>query len=175
MKLYIANCTKQYHSFVYRLPETKRVSTPIKLNPGEQKLIGADKLSQSDIDAIISHHRQYGMLSEKEVKRSDNYVGLCYSIGDPVSLDGITMAFDVNAHVLNEIARDNLSKAAIASSVNDTTANPKLGKLNNLSIEVVEQSKPGQTGEVALGVEVARDGIAPKHREGKKGNNRLHA
>ena len=163
MKLYVANCTKQYHSFVYRLPEGNRMSTPVKLSPGEQKLIGADKLSNTDVDAIVAHHRQYGMVSESEIKNTHSYVGLCYSVDKPVSLAGITMAFDVNKAVLTELARENLSNAAVASSVHETTANPKLGRLDRLSVEVVEQAKPGQQSEVALGVEVNRDTVAPRH------------
>ncbi len=176
MKLYVANCTKQTHMFIYRLPESKQMAAPIKLGPGEQKLIGADKLSDSDINAIISHHRQYGMITEKEVKATPHYVGLCYSVGDPVSLDGIKMAFEHNDIVLNAIAKENLKNSAVASSVNETTANPRLGPLNRLSVEVVEQARPGQDAKFAEGVEVVpRDSITPRHK-GKEDRStlRLH-
>jgi len=174
MKLYIANCTKQHHSFVYRIPEQNRISTPVTLAPGEQKLIGADKLSQADIDVIISHHRQYGMIPESEVKNADHYVGLCYSVEKPVSLKGITLAFNHNDFVLNEIAKTNLANAAVASSVNQSTADPRLGKLDRLSVEVVEQAKPGQDGKIALGVEVPRDTVQPRHAGKEKRILTLH-
>ncbi len=83
MKLYIANCSRQPHTFNYKLPE-KTQSFGVTIPSGRQHMIE----NQSDIiDHIIRQHEPYGFQRCDKVDK--NFSGICYSIDKPVSVGRI--------------------------------------------------------------------------------------
>lgn len=166
--LYIANTSKQYHQFIYRRPESQATAPPLEIPPGQQRAIGTN-LTQADVDYIIRHHTKYGMVPAKEAAKTKNFVGLCYSVDKPVSEDNLEVAFDHNEAVLQAIADVNRENTAVAitKSLEDTlesTHSPV--KIGRVEVEVSQETKVGETQKVNAGVEVVREGTAPR-RGGK--------
>jgi len=158
MKLYVANTSKQHHDFICRLPEATRTLT-VRIPAGRQVQVGPD-LSAGSIDAIIAQHSRYGMIDAREALKRHGYAGLCYSVDKPVSNTQFAAAYHANEEALQEQAEENRENAAaaIAQSIDENT-----GGLAHLDVKVSEVTKPGETPRVNSGIEVTRDGTAPRH------------
>lgn len=161
--LFIANLTKQHHTFAYRPPEPdgKTESRELRfeqIGVGQQVRLGED-MNPEQIDAIIEQHAVYGLKDAKEIDRSREFVGLCYSIDKPVKLDAVVERIEKNAEVLDKKAQDRMEDlaGAVATGLESTGA-----PLTHTEVEVVEQTKGGATPSVNTGVEISSGG-KPRH------------
>lgn len=93
MKLYIANTTKQRQIFAYRKLETGRL-IQIPINHGDQMMVLDG--STDEVDAVVQHHRVYGLVDSTKIDQSRAFVGLCYSLNKPVSASVIEKAIRDN-------------------------------------------------------------------------------
>lgn len=135
MKMYVANCTQQEQSFVYRVPEYPAPRQQL-IRIGTQVQISGD-LTQTEIDAIISQHRKYGLVEASDIDRTKPFVGLCYSIDKPVRETAIRGAIAHNRDVLAKRGEETRKEAAIAVA------------------NAIEESNPGVLGALELSVEEA--------------------
>lgn len=170
--LYVANCTKQIHDFVFRRPEAMNTSAPVSIPPGQQREI-ARNLSVTDVDYIINQHRAYGMRSEREALSERNFVGLCYSLDNPVTVNTLLDRLTANDALLGKGAAEirKGTAAAIASKLqSNIQQSGQPGQVERVELEVVEQPKTGSTKppELAEGVEVVRESAAPRRASGKR-------
>ncbi|EAA8413880.1 hypothetical protein HU47_15095 [Salmonella enterica subsp. enterica serovar Abaetetuba] len=111
MKLYIANTTKQRHIFTYRKLETGRL-VQIPIEHGAQMMVLDG--STEEVDAVIQHHRVYGLVDSTKIDQSKDFVGLCYSINKPVSAAVIEKTIRDNDVHLTRNAH-NLRQASVAA------------------------------------------------------------
>lgn len=163
-KLYIANTTKQTHLFQHRLKDNQQ-----KIDPGAQILVKNKELEESEVNDIIAHYGRHGMRSAQDAARTRGYVGLVYSIGEPVRLDAMFETFERNTEALNRQGQERLETqvAAIRESVEQTLQTPV--KRVEASIEEVGTVKdPEAGGDLAVGIEVTREDVAPRHTEGRR-------
>lgn len=146
MKLYIANCTKQHADFVYRIPETGKM-TQQHIQAGQQILVYKD-CPKHELEAIIAQHTGYGLVSAKDVKRTHAFIGMCYSFDTPVDVETVMIAAEHNDEVLEErgqTIREELT-GAIDHQVK-TEAQEAGTAAKNISVEIAEEQRPGQSGE----------------------------
>ncbi|MCZ5496752.1 hypothetical protein O5479_14310 [Escherichia coli] len=108
MKLYIANCSRQPHTFNYKLPE-KTQSFGVTIPSGRQHMIE----NQSDIiDHIIRQHEPYGFQRCDKVDK--NFSGICYSIDKPVSVGRIEDCAEQKTENLESMSEEILAASAIS-------------------------------------------------------------
>ena len=150
--LYVANTTQQFHEFTYRVPgESSQKMMNQRIPPGTQQRIFGDA-PLPVIKGIIDQHRNYGLISAAEaVKKSKNFIGLCYSIDSPVSFDELNAAVEHNKKVKQ--AEDEQRKLETAIAFNSTMEEALDRPMSVSEVEVVEE---GDNPKIAVGVEVAR-------------------
>lgn len=135
MKLYIANTTKQRHTFTFRVLETGRLRQ-IPIEHGSQMIV-IDGTSD-EVNAVIEHHVVYGLINSSNIDQSKAFVGLCYSIDKPV-----------DASVIEKAIRDNddhLSRGA------HQTRQASLAALDR----TLSENGTGYAGEMEFTVEQAK-------------------
>lgn len=169
MRMYVANTTNKVHDFIYRLPETPTPRMQ-RIEMGSQIAISSD-LSTKEIDSIIEQHRPYGMVCVDEVDRTKPFIGLCYSLGKPVSLDKVRRALEHNQKVLTERGAEIRKESAVA--VNNAIEQQAPG-IKALELSVVEEeTKKNPNPTIAEGVRVSRN--EPSTPPGRKGSRRASA
>lgn len=108
MKLYIANCSRQAHTFNYKLPE-KTQSFGVTIPPGRQHMI--ENLSDI-IGHIIRQHEPYGFQPCDKVDKS--FSGICYSIDKPVSVGRIEDGAEQKTENLKAMSEEILAASAVS-------------------------------------------------------------
>jgi hypothetical protein len=155
MKLFIANCTRQVLDFMYRLPEHP---TPIhqKIEMGQQIAVPRD-LSMPDIEYVVNQHRIYGMVDVKDVDHTKAFIGTCYSVDKPVSINKIQLALSHNTDVLAERGREQRKEAAVAISnqLDEATGGKSLTETDVSIVE--EKGANGADPSFGEGVVVRKD------------------
>lgn len=160
-QLYIANASMQVIDFCYRLPgnpSPRRQSIPI----GQQIKISGD-LTIEEMQAVINHHRQYGlvMMDEAESVRG-TFGGMIYSIDSPVPSDQLGFARRVRLDALIEQGKQIRKEAAISvSNQIESNLGENMG-LNGLEMTVQEEDRKLIGDEeagvrISEGVRVRRD------------------
>ena len=186
MKLYVANLTAQKVVFAYLMPDEHGKLTggghrtqdiPI----GGQVVVAGD-LTKEQIDAIIKHHRKYGMRSQDEIAaRRSTFVGVCYSIDRPVTTASIRNGLETNLTVLTEAGKQYRTEAAVAVSNAMEMQLQDQGRpegLKELAMSLVEEEPSGgyrSEKPVGEGVIVTRDGDAPTRGQRRRGQQRAAA
>lgn len=180
MKLYIANTTRQNVDFYYRVPEIPGAPRMQKISIGGQILVSGD-LNTPQIEAILSQHAPYGIVSADELDRVKGYVGLCFSIDKPVPAHKIERAMNENISILVRRGQQTRRESAVATSALIETelsekSRPEI--LKNFEASIVEENPEVRGTEagpaIAEGVRVNRladpDGHIPEthHRAGKR-------
>lgn len=158
--LFIANTSKQHQIFMYRLPEHAipkyadiRVGTQVKI-PGD--------LSPEAIKLIVEHAAPYGLKAVSELPRNRDFVGLCYSVNEPVKLDHLFSTFEHNDVVLNDKAEERREDQAAIIAQEIQNAMREVGvEVPRAEVTMVEDTK--DTPRVANGYEITAPGVAPKH------------
>lgn len=161
MNLYIANCSMQNISFVYRIPGNPSPRTQI-IPIGQQVKISGE-LTSDEIDSIIDQHRVYGLVDVKEIERvRGKFGGMCYSIGSPVSSDKLGYARQIKIESLVEQGKKIRQEAAISVS-NQIEENLEGNmNLNGLEMTIQEEDRKLSADEeggkrIAEGIRVRRD------------------
>jgi hypothetical protein len=158
-KLYIANATQQLQQFSYWVPEGKRAVLQ-EIPVGGQLLIGGRDLPKPAIDAILEHHRTYGLVTVSEaLKSGGSFDGMAYSIDRPVSYDRLLDLVEKYRSVLNQRGRKLRQDAAIATNefINQQMQQQQIpGRLDALemSVEEVSRDQRDDSPEISDGVRV---------------------
>jgi hypothetical protein len=171
--VYVANCTRQAHQFLYQVPEFPApFMQPIP--PGGQIKLSKD-LNPIQLDAVVGHHRKYGMVHVDEVARARQFSGLCYSTDKPIKLDRIQELITRNDRVLEDRGRKLRAAAAVAVNAqieNNMFERNMPGTLNEFEMSAVEEDRgdrPDDIEPVAEGVRVTRDAVpAANRRRGRR-------
>lgn len=115
MKLYVANCSRQAHTFNYKLPE-KTQQFGVTIRAGEQHMIE----NQSEVIAhIIKQHEPYGFQACNKVDKK--FSGICYSINKVVTLGAIEDGAEQKTENLENLSQEILEATAV--SINNTINN----------------------------------------------------
>lgn len=153
--LYIANCSKQPHEFLYRMPaegpaERSRVRS-VRIEAGTQQMLVADA-APVVLEAIVEQHRQYGLVPVTEVTNARTFVGLCYSFDKPVDLNRLEFAVEHNQGVLLERGEQQREAAAItvARTLEDQIGEP----MRAVETQLLEDS---DTPKLGRGIRVVKD------------------
>lgn len=159
--LFIGNTKKQHEDFAFNMPESgKRVVR--RIPAGHQDIILKDATPEQ-VAAVVDQHKRYGLVSEAEAKKVRNFIGLMWSTDKPIKLQSLQLAFEHNKEIMEETAQKNLEAVGAATKANlDTISREGEGTgLPRVELEVVEQPKEGVQAQVAKGVEVVKEGVAP--------------
>ena len=160
MKLFIANASKQHHSFIWRLPGMPGVRNQTIPIGGQIQVSGVE--TKVEIDCILDQHRQYGLLSVQEIEREHtSFHGLCYSVDAPVSIPKLQLAMERNIQALTAQGKKNREEAAIFVNNEIENGLQESGTeagLKNLEMSVVEEEKRGgdEAPRIAEGVRITR-------------------
>ena len=76
---------------------------PIKA--GTQELFWTEK-GVGEIAQILAQLEPYGLMDEREVPRTRQFVGMAYSIDKPVNVDSFMVAQEQNTNVLTQFSAD---------------------------------------------------------------------
>ncbi len=113
-KLYIANATKQYIDFHFRLPERSDYLKQ-RIAPLGQIAISGD-LSSRDVDAVINQHARYGMIGAHEVNGRMGRHPLIYSENKPVERSTIEAVHKNNTETMVIEGKEIRRIAAVAAN-----------------------------------------------------------
>jgi hypothetical protein len=181
MKLYIANCSKQVHNFLYRVPEATGLrAQPIK-EGGQIQISG--ELQPEAIDYVVNQHVRYGLIPVDDIDRAKPFIGLCYSIDRPIPATKIQKLMIHNQGILEERAEDNLKATALANNkllenrieMTAREARHSIPPIGDLEISITEESKSGSPAktnffregkQAAGGIKVHRSDTPPGRRKG---------
>ena len=150
MKLYVANTKKQNEEFLFRVLGSEKLIRR-SIPAGGQIFVG--DFQSEEIDYIIRQHEPYGMVESKRIKAQRHFVGLCHSIGEPVSLDHMTLAFHLNDEILKEKGKEMRETAAVV--IDDSLQKMNLNA-SETSIVITEETKNGDLPTINEGVKVSR-------------------
>lgn len=136
--LYIANCTKQPHDFLYRVPENHKIVSRL-IEPGTQIRISDTEMR---LDAIIAQHLRYGLIPVKELKNGAGFSGMLYSKDKPIDVSAIRAGIESRDTAIETQSFEMRQAAAVAVDENLSKIGQQGGpKLNSFEMEVVEQPK----------------------------------
>ena len=150
MKMYVANTTHQVQDFQYRLPDSLKIYKQ-EIRIGGQIAVPGD-ITRNDVDFIVNQHAMYGLVDVKEIDRTRNFFGLCYSIDKPVDVERVKYAIIHNNEVLVERGKDLRKEAAVA--VNNAIEE-QTGGLNSLQMDIEEIETKGKDTEVSEKIKVS--------------------
>jgi hypothetical protein len=164
-RLYIANCTKQRHEFLYRAPEQKNhIKQPIEIGSQIAVWKSDGTASRDDLQIIVEQHTAYGLVDVSEIDRTKHFVGMCYSFDKPVDIQKIMYTIESNDAVLEQRSLDLRKEGAsvISHTLNQIASDAGNG-LNNVEIEVKEVVAPGKEMRFDEKITVTQNG-----RQGKR-------
>lgn len=192
MRLYIANCTKQFQEVHYRLdfnasgsPEPNARFQPAKrqtIAPGRQVALGGDLDHLSQIDDIMDQLRRYGLVAQMDVERTKRIIPLVCNVDTPVKAETIRRVINMNSGIQIEQGRDRRTKGAIIANdtvtrvVDQELATNGIDKAADSSVELeFEQLEQSSAGERRIEEGYRLDHRAPppsKNAKGGKGRRR---
>jgi len=142
-KLYLANCTKQRHEFLYHAPEQRQL-TKQDIEIGSQILVWRDA-PRDHLIAILTQHEPYGLVDVADIDRSKHFVGMCYSFDKPIDVNKIMYTVENNDKILEERGLEARKEAAqvISHSLSQVAADSGNG-LNAVDVEIKELPPPGK-------------------------------
>ncbi|HEY4437684.1 MAG TPA: hypothetical protein VGN40_16160 [Lelliottia sp.] len=111
MKLFVINCSRQAHTFNYKLPE-KLQSFGVTIPSGKQHPI---EQPPEVIAHIIRQHEPYGFQPKDQVDK--NFSGICYSIEKEASSSEIIENFEQKIENLDNQSQQILEASAVALDV----------------------------------------------------------
>ena len=170
MKLYIANATKQIHTFAYlpvdprsidrnlgRVPGLRFINIPI----GGQILL-PDDFAEADMNYVIAQHMPYGMIEYDEVDRQKKLITLLYAVDRTVPASAIEKAVKQNNDFLVRRGQQIRSEAAVANNealANSLALQDRRETLGKLEVAVIEENHDPRNDVPALseGVRVVAD------------------
>lgn len=167
MRLFIANTTKQHHHFAYRIAE-QGLRMPL-IKAGQQ--ICLRDLTSDQIGSIVKQHTIYGIQDAKELSRLKKcYIGICYSIDEPVSITQMLTVYENNDKALAARADERIVETAAAvqevtaTHLHKTFGIDKDAVRPTVEATVIEDTADGGHPAVARGVEVGKTADARPRR-----------
>jgi hypothetical protein len=169
--LFIANTSLQTHILMFQLEKggkTYEQRIPI----GDQVQLLERKLTSEELQRFLQQKEKYGVRHVKEVSGDKSYLGLCYSVDNPVRLGELKAGFEHNAEIREEQqdARLEDSTSAIAGMLKDHLGDAPVA-VKRATTELIEETKGEDMSRVARGVEFTADGVEPDNR-GKRAKRR---
>ena len=157
--IYIANATKQLFRFMHRIPESGKVLM-VDIPSGRQMPIG-ENWNPQQIEAAISHIERFGGRSVNDSRiNPDDFDGVLYSAGKPVTSDKIASAHDVLVEKQEKRSATEATRGALAyDKANRDKHGKRLAKVSEVEVvqDVPAREKP--TGnEVNFKLTVSPDG-----------------
>jgi hypothetical protein len=178
MRLYVANCTMQYHFLNYRLPENpSMISQQV---PSLRQVQVAKDLNQPQVESFIGQLRKYGLVTLEEAlnHRPRNPIVWVCSAEKPVPEDVIRRIKDLNTGIIANIGKETRRQAALATSHNmaEQAHTPKAATNFEMTIEEVGKDAGDQSdhlfGEgIAVTTEPEKVG-ADRRTSGRRGAGR---
>lgn len=163
MILYVANCTKQVHDFLYRVPGEDGRMRKQEVPMGGQIRVYNDAATHV-LKGIIEQHERYGLVPVDEIDRTRDFIGMCYSFDKPIEVEKIMRAVDHNTDVLVKVGQEIRKTAAVATNNQLLELNQGNSDLNHFEVEVVEETKKGDdTPGLNEGIEVLANGASSRH------------
>lgn len=162
MKLYVANGTRQRHSFTYQM---KNNSSP-RIQPieiGGQILVSGKEMTKEDVDSIVNHHAEYGLIPVEEVDNLRGpFAGLCYSIDRPIDPAYIERAMSRRVESLKDQGERLRKEAALAANsyLEEEAERVDHSKIGNLEMSIQEEDRPDRSANedlISEGIRVSRD------------------
>jgi hypothetical protein len=154
-KLYIANCTRQRHEFMYRAPEQKNPIVQV-IDIGQQIMVWKDA-SKDELNIIVEQHEHYGLINVANNDRSKFFVGMCYQYDKPIDVSKIMYTVENNDTVLEERALEARKQAAaVISHSLSQVAQDAGNSLGNVDVEIKELAQPGKEANFAETITVQR-------------------
>ena len=147
MNLFIANVTEQPHVFNWREPENPQLKH-IDIPAGSQVQVLRDKPKEV-VDHVISHHKAYGLVNEKEaikLKKEQGKLHLIYSTDQPLPLHAYELGQEHNEAAVQYETDYGTEKTAY-SIVKSLEQNPALSEgLKEIQVEIIEEKPRGEIG-----------------------------
>jgi hypothetical protein len=142
-KLFVANCTRQRHEFIFRAPEQKNPQVKVIEIGGQSQIWNDSPIDQ--LRNIVEQHEMYGLIPVSEIDRTRRFVGYCYSFDKPIDVDKIMYTVENNDVVLTADALESRKQSAqiINQSLSQVAAEAGNG-LKNLDVEIKEIATPGK-------------------------------
>jgi hypothetical protein len=166
MRLYIANCTRQFQQVHYRLDivddagrkDSNSRFQPSKqqtIAPGRQVALGGDLDHPSQITDIIDQLRRHGLAGVEEINRLKGVVPYLCSTDKPVPASAIRQVMEHNKGIRIDQGQQRRARAAVAvtKTVEDAVAaqaaaqglKPPEDQNVEVEFEQVEQSEAGES------------------------------
>lgn len=191
--LFIANTTKQHHTFIFFIPGPHDVwkeefsgqtlvsrrfvqygSTPKMLNIPAGGQIVINDVDDSQIKGIVDQHTRYGMKSIRELESGER-PPLVYNVNSPVQLVYIEEGIKLRDEYLDERAKIIREEGAAAAA---KTIQDSLGAVGvdvaRVEVSSVEETKSrDQKPKVSEGFEILNEGVSSRHQgatPSKRGN-----
>lgn len=164
--LYIANCTKQDHDFVFQLPEAK--SHHKRLIPAGGQIRLKD-IEPTTAESIIEHHAIYGMRDLAKIKHEKGFVGLCYSDRE-IKLSGIAAAVEHNDEALQQEGLALRKQASVAADQAVLSSGIEGEELKSTTVDMREiEDREGQRPMTAINEQfTVKPDPGQQDRRGKK-------
>lgn len=155
MKVYVANTTRQVQDFVWR-SIGNRSPHRMKIDVGQQVQLPGE-WNTEDVTYLEDQHRRYGLVPVGEIDRTKDFIGVCFSVDKPISVEKIRRALTTNQQVLEERGRTLRQHAAVAVAAQVQADHPDAG-MTALEMSIQEERKDGGTPEVNEGIRVPISG-----------------
>ena len=160
MDLYVANCTQQNNTFMYKLPEVAQVRQQSIVIGGQIKI---GNLNQDQLDAVIEQHGKYGMRRVSELDRVKNtFVPLICS-DKPIPAQTIQRMVLHNSGVISFNGAETRKKLALGvdSLFKQRELEENIPSIDKLHLHVEEEDRKGVDSQVNEIITVDRENAPP--------------
>ncbi len=143
--MYIANCTKYYQEFHYRVPGSSNTQLhELKIDPMRQERL-PHEMSELELRTIAEAHQRYGLVEDRYVHNVKGYNGMIFRIGKPIDMERATYVHDVTMEHLEAQVSERF-KVGLAASDNlvKNVAGEQAATVGQ--IEVLEVTDSTRTG-----------------------------
>ena len=145
-KLYIANTSRQRYNFLYRIPEDRDVKR-VNIEPLHQAMVFEGR--PDDVEYIIQQHRIYGLQRSTDLTKPKGFVGICYNLDAPITLDKLVSVDENNYKALTERGKESREKLAHIATATIATAVKAAGQsAEGLEIEIKDMSETPEFHEI---------------------------
>ena len=173
-QLYIGNATRQILNFQYRVSKEAPLREQV-IPSGEQVKISGE-LTPAQVDYIVQKQAKYGVVAADTIDQARGFIGVCYSIGKPITSVRLTLLMQKNHEALVGLGRSIREQAAIAQNNMLETAlieNGRPERLTELEITVQQERKDPEHDlpQFSEGFRVIRGGVdapRPKKARGRR-------
>ena len=167
-KLYIGNTSRQKLNFLFRLPEEGDIKR-YSIQPGHQALV-LDS-SSDNVEYVIRQHETYGIKRASDVIRKKGFVGTCYSIDKPMTIQNFMVIDGQNHEALIEQGKETRANVATYAQASVASLVKQAGEdAKGLEIEIKDESKENPQFHEYFSAEKPVDmpGAKPRTRRARK-------